>query len=214
VKPADWRLFCFDLDGTLIRGTSSSQHLAERLGHAESLMQLEARYARNEISNQVVADESAFHFKGRSANEIAKLMEGVPLIDGIEATMAKLRDKRITTLLSTVTWRFAAAPIAKRFGFAEFSGTEMHADSTGILSGVVSRHFDEFDKREFVIHFCEAHGIPASQVVAVGDSRSDIPLFKWAGFSVALNASAAAKAAATVSVETGDLQDIFRFIPA
>jgi phosphoserine phosphatase len=212
MKPADWRLFCFDLDGTLIRGTSSSQHLAERLGHAESLKQLEERYARNEISNQVVADESACHFAGRSADEIANLMDGVPLIDGIDATMAHLRRRRIPTLLSTVTWRFAAAPIAKRFGFAEFSGTEMNADSNGILSGTVSRHFDEFDKREFVIEFCRAHGIPASQVVAVGDSRSDIPLFRWVGFSVALNASAAAKAAATVSIETGDLQDIFRLI--
>lgn len=199
---------CFDLDGTLIRGTTSSQHLANLLGHAESLKVLEDRYSRNEISNQVVAAESAFHFKGRREADVATFMRSVPLIRGIDVAFAELRNRGIPLLLATVTWRFAAAPIAKRFGFVEWSGTEMEVDAHGVLSGVVSRHFDEFDKRDFVADYCARHRIDAADVVAIGDSRSDIPLFGWVGYSIALNASEAAKAAAKFAIETEDLCDV------
>jgi len=39
------------------------------------------------------------------------------------------------------------------------------------------------------------------QVVAIGDGRSDLPLFRAVGFSVALNASSEARAAASITVE-------------
>ena len=63
----------------------------------------------------------------------------------------------------------------------------------GVPTGAVKRHFDEWDKLEFVRSHCEANQIELSQCVAVGDSRSDVPLFKAVGFSVALNATAQAR---------------------
>jgi hypothetical protein len=41
MKGKDWRLVCFDLDGTLVLGTTVSQHLADRLGHGALLADLE-----------------------------------------------------------------------------------------------------------------------------------------------------------------------------
>ncbi|WP_052318815.1 HAD hydrolase family protein [Streptomyces pluripotens] len=43
---------------------------------------------------------------------------------------------------------------------------------------------------------------------AIGDSRSDLPLFASVGLSVAFNASAAAWAAATTAVDAGDLRTV------
>lgn len=54
-----WRLACFDLDGTLVRGTSVSQHLADRFGQSEQMAELERRYTSGEISHSVVAEEQA-----------------------------------------------------------------------------------------------------------------------------------------------------------
>jgi phosphoserine phosphatase len=213
VSVAPWRLFCFDLDGTLIYRTSTCQHLADHLGHADSHRDFEDRYATGAISNREVAEGTAFHYRGRTVAEITAYMQSVPLIGGINETMEYLRRKSIPALLSTVTWRFAAESIARRFGFVDFSGTEMSEDDQRMLLGVVSRDCDEFDKRDFVAGFCSAHGIAASQVVAIGDSRSDIPLFQWSGFSVALNANAAARAAAKVAVDTDDLRNILKVIP-
>src|SRR5258706_16199171 len=65
MKQRGWRLVCFDLDGTLVLGTSVSQHLANRLGHGALLADLERRYAAQEISNAPVADRQAEEFAGR-----------------------------------------------------------------------------------------------------------------------------------------------------
>lgn len=46
-----WELACFDLDGTLVRRTSISQFLADKLGHRDELVALEDKYAKGEISN-------------------------------------------------------------------------------------------------------------------------------------------------------------------
>lgn len=58
-----WRLACFDLDGTLVRGTSVSRHLADRSGRGKRMAELERLYATGEISNSVVAEEQAREFR-------------------------------------------------------------------------------------------------------------------------------------------------------
>jgi len=47
----------------------------------------------------------------------------------------------------------------------------------------------------------------------VGDSRSDLPLFGAVGFSVALNGTQAANAAASVAIQTDNLADVLGLIP-
>jgi phosphoserine phosphatase len=76
--------------------------------------------------------------------------------------------------------------LRERYGFAAVSGTEMEAID-GVLSGTVARYFDEHDKVRFVEDWCAQNGFSMSQVAAVGDSRSDVPLFRRAGTSIALN---------------------------
>ena len=99
---------CFDLDGTLVLGTSVSQHLANRLGHGPLLADLERRYAAQEITNATVADRQAKEFAGRDRRGMITHLESIPQIGGIHATLARLRSAGIDSLLCTVTWRFAA----------------------------------------------------------------------------------------------------------
>jgi phosphoserine phosphatase len=88
------------------------------------------------------------------------------------------------------------------------------AVADGVLSGVVERHFDADDKAAWVERICADRGVPLSHAVAVGDSRSDLPTFARAGYSIALNADAAARAAATVSVDADDLRDLLPLLLA
>jgi phosphoserine phosphatase len=78
----------------------------------------------------------------------------------------------------------------------------------GVLTGEVTRHFDEHDKATFVTSWCEQNGYEMSQVVAVGDARSDVPLFGRVGFSIALNATPEAQLAASLVMDTDDLRDV------
>ena len=112
-----------------------------------------------------------------------------------------------------MTWRFAAEVLRERYGFVAASGTELGEEPEGVLSGRVSLYFDEHDKRRFVEDWCAARDLRLERCLAVGDSRSDIPLFEAVGFSIALNATPAARAAATVALDTEDLRDVLTLIP-
>ena len=101
--------------------------------------------------------------------------------------------------------------LQKRYGFAAVSGTEMQV-TNGVLSGTVTRYFDEHDKLRFVEDWCAQNGFSMSQVAAVGDSRSDVPLFSRVGLSIALNATPDARMAATHVLDTDDLCDVLTLL--
>jgi phosphoserine phosphatase len=208
-----WRLACFDLDGTLVRGTSTCLHLSRSLGHEDILSNLEDRYARGEISNAEVAEADARYYTGRPLTQIEEWLADIPLIEGLAQTVEALRRRGIPSIICTVTWKFAAEIVAKRYGFVAASGCEMSIDDAGLLSGQVAKHFDEHSKLNFVRAYCGARGIPMDRVFAVGDSRSDIPLFGEVGFLVALNATPGAKRAATTCLETAWLPNVLTLLP-
>jgi phosphoserine phosphatase len=205
------RVVSFDLDGTLLAGTSVSLYLAEKLGRADGLEALERRFRAGEISNAVIADASAAWFRGMRRSEVWTLLEDAPWISGIGRTVAALRARGLHVIVATITWRFAAEMLKDRYQLDAVSGTEM-AEADGRLTGRVSRVFDEHDKLAFVEAFCAARGLQLAQCVAVGDARSDIPLFQRAGLAIALNATEAARAAAHVALQTRDLSDVLSVI--
>ena len=92
----------------------------------------------------------------------------------------------------------------RRLGFSGYCGSRLATDA-GTFTGKVATTLDEFGKRDYGIETCRSLGVPPVWCAAVGDSRSDLPLVETAGFSVALNASPAARSAATIRLDTDDL---------
>ncbi|WP_305786908.1 HAD hydrolase family protein [Symbioplanes lichenis] len=84
----------------------------------------------------------------------------------------------------------------------------------GRYNGAVAHHFDEIDKRDFALGVAAELGVDPSRCAAVGDSRSDLPLFAAAGFAVAFNATGPARAAAGAVVDGDDLRLILPLLAA
>jgi len=208
-----WAVVAVDLDGTLIHGTTASLHLADWIGHRAVIEELERRFSGGEIDSADVADGDAPYYSGRSIAEVAGAMARVPCIDDIHEGVAQLAARGVDALLCTVGWTFAAQCVADRFGFSAVSGTVMHVDGDGVLAGRVARYFEPEDKVVFLRDYCEARDLSLSQVVAIGDGRSDLPMFDAAGFSVGLNPSPAARAAASASVDSHSFLDALRVVP-
>lgn len=177
------------------------------------MAELERRYATGEISNSVVAEETARSYRGIPLPQVVAELSDIACIKGIDSTLANLRERGVESLLGTVTWSVAAEEFGRRHGFAAVSGTEIELDRDGIPTGAVKRHFDEWDKLEFVRSYCKANDLDLAEVIAIGDSRSDIALFEAVGFSVALNATPQAREAASVALDTEDLTDVLDLIP-
>ena len=198
------RAVSFDLDGTLVPGTSTCSHLAKALGRSAAMNELERAYARGVISNSQVPDEDGPGYAGRTKRELQAHLATLPVIAGAKETIKALKDAGLAVFLGTVTWKFIAEYYQAEYGFDAASGVEMGEDGHDKLTGKVTRHFDEDDKVRFVEGLCAARGIAFSECAAVGDSRSDIPLFRRVGLSIAFNATPEAKAAASVSLHGRD----------
>jgi phosphoserine phosphatase len=205
---------CFDLDGTLIPGTTSSHHLATVLGHAEELGSYEEAYAAGRVTNQEVSEFDARWYQGLPLEDMHRHLERVPVLDGIKETVAQLRAMGYRVVLGTIAWQFIAEWFRSRYGFDDECGTGLEVDGTGRFSGLVSAHFDELDKVAFVRAVAAEHGVAMGRCVAVGDGHSDVPLFRAVGASIALNATAEAREAATCCLTTADLRDVLPLIAA
>jgi phosphoserine phosphatase len=197
----------FDLDGTLLRRTTVALLLAEHLGQADTINELERAFVAGEISSHAIADASAASYAGRTTSEIESVLAAASWIDGIDETLRTLAEAGSHVLLATITWRFAAELLQERHGFVAVSGTELQV-TDGVVGGNVLRYFDEHDKLRFVEDWCAERGLSLAQVAAVGDSRSDLPLFRRSGRSVALNATPEAQRAATCVIDTEDLREV------
>jgi phosphoserine phosphatase len=208
-----WAVVAVDLDGTLIHGTTACLHLGAWIGHRAVIEELERRFSAGEIASADIADGDAPHYRGRSIADVAEAMHQAPCIDDIHEGVEHLASRGVDALLCTVTWTFAAQCVADRFGFSAVSGTVMHVDGDGVLAGRVARYFEPEDKVAFLRDYCESHELSMHEVVAIGDGQSDLPMFDAVGFSVALNASPAARAAASVSVDSRSFLDALRAVP-
>jgi phosphoserine phosphatase len=148
------RAVFFDLDGTLLRGTSVSAATAEWLGRKGELDALERDYAAGRVANAAVAEASAEWFADVPVDEAGEALARLPWIDGIEELVAALP----FCAIATITWSWAAEWAARRFGFDAWSGTKMGLRD-GRLSGTVAKHFDADDKAAWVESTCAARAV-------------------------------------------------------
>jgi phosphoserine phosphatase len=197
----------FDVDGTLVPNTSSGQHLAELLGHAEVVREAEAGYAAGILSNEQVCVLDARGWASRSPAEVRGFLESLPLVEGIAETVDWCRRHRLAPILATLAWDAVGAYLCDRFGFDRYCGPRLEVVGDR-YSGDVAEYFDEMGKRDFAVSVAAELGVDLRRCAAIGDSRSDLPLFAEVGMAVAFNATAAARAAAHASADGSDLRDV------
>jgi Haloacid Dehalogenase superfamily, subfamily IB, phosphoserine phosphatase-like len=206
------KLVCFDLDDTLIRevhsvmlpcilnGKGREHSVIQEKEEKGELNYIAADYLRAELL--LGLDESKI---GRSFLEIAK-----PL-NNIAATIDFLHEHAIKSLVITVGPIQVAKVVSTIWGFDKYYGSQ-YETVDGKFTGKIVEYIKAESKINCLDDFCKKNGIEASECVAVGDGSTDIPLFKYCGKSIALNASDRAKKAATYFIDTDNLADILPYI--
>jgi len=203
----------FDIDGTLVPSMSSSSFLAKRFGHARALDAAEQRYAEGELTNEEVSVIDAEGWRGTPTSTVAAWLEELPLIAGIDAVVAWCVEHDVEPVLASLAWQPVAEAIANRHGLTANGGPRVRVVGND-YDGTVAEHFNEYDKRDRALQFAVEHGVSIDHCCAIGDSRSDLPLFDALPASLALNAGAAARAAASTAVDTQDLRDVIPWLEA
>ncbi|WP_196161473.1 HAD family phosphatase [Reinekea sp. G2M2-21] len=213
ISQPSFQLASFDLDGTLVRGTSTGGFLAQKMGHAEAMLAAEQLYAEGKVANDYVSTLDGEYYRGYCKADIFALLADIPQIRHIGETVSALNQLGIPCVICTLAWEFVAEYFAERYGFMAWSGPALQVDTQGQFTGRIQSHFDETGKPVFIEQICQRFGFSMDRVFHVGDSRSDIELFKRAGYSVAINATPDAQANANCQLSTESLLDVLPLIP-
>jgi HAD superfamily phosphoserine phosphatase-like hydrolase len=193
------RLAAFDLDGTLTRGPTVCQVLAEPLGRRARMDALERLYDQQAI--QAARQEMAGWYQGRTIEQLCACLDQVSLAPGVDEGFALLRQHRVQTAIVSITWSFAVDWFVGRLG-ADFGvGTALAADGR-------IRHVWADDKAAWVAGLARRLGVALGEVAAVGDSAGDLPMLAIVGLPIFVGRSRPAGMDRAVHQPDGDIAQI------
>jgi phosphoserine phosphatase len=195
-----------DVDGTLVPGASSAVFLAERLGHADQVAEAEAAWDAGLVTARHAEELDARGWAGATEAQVREWLAELPLADGIGDVIRWCKDHDVVPALATLAWRPVGSYLCETFGFYDCCGPALEVRD-GIFTGAALGSCDEYGKRDFAKRVAELHGLSLDRCAAIGDSRSDLPLFGEVGLAVAFNADRSARALAHAQVDSNDLSD-------
>jgi len=203
---------CFDMDGTLILNTNSVKYLCyingkkkevdniEKMEEMRSISWIEADYLKGEL------------IRGLNIQKVSEEFDSnIQLIKGIDFVIKFFQAMGIKTALITAGPIEVAEVLGKRFNFDEVYGS-VYEVVNGKYTGKIKTHLGDRGKRNCLEHFCETNGISPGNCIAIGDSSSDVEVFKICRKSIAINYSEALLGKADEYIKTDDLEDILELI--
>lgn len=168
------RLAAFDLDGTLLRGQTACEAIAEGIGRLERMTELEAMRA-DQVREVIPArEEMAGWYPPFTRDELRRHLAALRVAPGVDEGFRLLRDHGFRLAIVSITWEFAVEWFAARRGADYWVGTGLSPD------GAIT-HFWPQGKATWLERLARDLGVDMRRVAAVGDSRADIPMLRSAG---------------------------------
>lgn len=169
------KLVIFDLDGTIIRDSTAAQAISVAAGTLNDVQLLEAAYRVGEVDSMQFSRQALELWGPDYLRYFETAWRSVSKIDGVAAAVAGLRDLGIVTCLLTM------APVE----FARLVGDfdHIHGSQYGV------QILNPEHKPQIAGQIQAAIGAADDDVVALGDSASDVPLFEKYQRTIAVNAT-------------------------
>jgi phosphoserine phosphatase len=196
-------LAAFDLDGTLIRGPTICESLAERLGQLPRMREIEQM---RDIAEIRAARQEMLTWYGEPLEALCANFPHVAIAPGAAEAFESLAQRGIHTAIVSITWTFAVAWFARRFGAGAWVGTEARCGEI--------QHFWPNDKPLWLARHAGKLGIDLGEVAAVGDSLGDVPMLAAVGHPFFVGAELPREIAHAVHAPSADLRDIVRLMLA
>jgi len=182
-------LVCFDMDGVLTSTRSTWHWLNLCLGiDNEPTYKAfvngeidQTEFMRRDINQWKVVKPDI------KISDIIRFFQTIPLTGGIQETIACLKENGIKCVIVSGGVDLAAGMIAGEFGFDDYVADGICSCSDGSLTGEGEMVVDLSDKGISVRHFIEKYGTTKERTVSIGNSHTDVPMFRNSGLSIAFN---------------------------
>ena len=204
------RLHLFDLDGTLLHGTSAPMEISRQLGLEAETVALEQEISAGLIGPPEYATRVHALWADLTEVHVTAAFEGAPWLARIREVWAEIRrdgDYCAVVSLSPsffverlIGWGAHAAH-GSRFPAVPFTEP---VDPAGVLSAAA--------KVLVADRLCEEFGVQRADCIAYGDSLSDKDLFGAVPISVAVNADRHLSGISTHSYAGRDLWEAYELV--
>ncbi|MFC7258971.1 HAD family hydrolase [Streptomyces lutosisoli] len=204
------RLHLFDLDGTLLHGSTAPVEISRQLGREAETVALDQAISEGRIGPPEYAIQVHALWTELTEAHVTAAFEGAPWLSGIEDVWAEIRGNGDYCAVVSLSPSFfverltawgAHAAYGSRFPAVPFTEP---VDPAGILSSAA--------KVQIADRLCEEFGVGRADCVAYGDSSSDRDLFGAVPVSVAVNADRHLAGLATHSYVGRDLWDAYELV--
>ncbi|MFD7438077.1 HAD family hydrolase [Streptomyces sp. NPDC059861] len=204
------RLHLFDLDGTLLHGTTAPLEISRQLGLEAETVALEREIAAGLIGPPEYAHRVHALWAGLTEAHVLAAFDGAPWLGRIRDVWAEIRRRGDYC---------AVVSLSPSFFVERLTGWGAHAahgslfpavpftqplDPGGVLSAAA--------KVLIADRLCREFGVTRADCVAYGDSSSDKELFGVVPVSVAVNADRHLTGLATHSYAGRDLWDAYELV--
>lgn len=203
----NFKVACFDMDGTLIQGTTSNLFFAKLLNVEKEVIELEDKLKKGDITSDIFMVAVSEIMDKLTVDYIIDRFDLLPIIDGIHQTLQFLRKANIVPILVTTSNIIFAECFKEKYGFEKVFGT-IHEISPDRYIGVGKTVCSSKHKILHVQELVQSLDGTMSQVIAIGDSFSDLPLFSEVGCSIAFNYDEVLESKADIYVRSNNIFSI------
>lgn len=203
------RLHIFDMDGTLMRGSSASMEIAREIGLVEEFRELEAALGRGVIDPPGYAERAYELWAALTEVQLTAAFEGSPWLAGIREVWADITARGEYCAVVSLSPEFFVRRL-RAWGAHEaraslFPEVPFPTGAVLDLAGIMLPE----TKVTVADELCARYGVGRADCVAYGDSLSDTALFAAVPVSVAVNGDHYVSDLATFAYTGDDLREAY-----
>ncbi|MDJ0342034.1 HAD-IB family phosphatase [Streptomyces sp. H10-C2] len=206
------RLHLFDMDGTLMHGSSASMELARELDLVEEIQELESALLRGTLDPPGFAERVYELWAGLTEDRLKAAFEGAPWLDGIREVWTEITERGEHCAVISLSPDFFVGRL-REWGVHEarssvFPAVPFAPEAVLDLAGILVPD----SKVGIADELCALYGVERADCVAYGDSMSDAALFEMVPTAVAVNGDHHVSGLATHAYTGRDLREAFALV--
>ncbi len=212
-KSMKYRIVVFDLDGTLTQHVSSWRLIHEKLGMwDEDACYYQEQFFKGKISYRKFCLLDAQHWKGLAAADITSHLHAIPYSKNVKSALRKLKKLGFKLAIISTGLDLLAYKVKKDLAIDYCICNKLDV-SKGRLTGRVKIDVSHGEKGKIFKRLLKKAGIKPEEAIFVGDSATDKPAAKAAGYAIAFNAlDSGLTEIADYTCRTKDFREVFNRI--
>lgn len=206
------RLHIFDMDGTLMHGSSANREMAREMGLSERFQALDREFGAGLIDAWQYARQAYGMWSSLTERQVAVAFAGAPWLAGIREVWAEITARGEYCAVVSLSPSFFVSRLrtwgAHEARASAFPDVPFPPDAVLDPDGILVPE----SKVTIADELCARFGVRRSDCVAYGDSMSDAALFEAVPVSVAVNGDHHVSGLATHHYAGGDLREAYALV--